>query len=52
LNYEHEARLALGEVAMKWGKPAAGRGRLAALDQDATSTGFLLLARKAEKAAL
>jgi len=37
LNYEHEARLALGEVAMKWGKPAAGRGRLAALDQDATS---------------
>jgi serine/threonine protein kinase/tetratricopeptide (TPR) repeat protein len=52
LNYEYQTRLALGEVEMKSGKTAAGRARLSALGKDATSTGFLLLARKAEKAAL
>jgi eukaryotic-like serine/threonine-protein kinase len=51
LVYEYQARLALGEVEMKSGKATAGRARLAALDKDATRTGFLLIARKAEKAA-
>jgi hypothetical protein len=37
---------------MKSGKTAAGRARLIALDKDATRSGFLLIARKAEKAAL
>ena len=52
LNYEYQARLALGEVEIKSGKPAAGRARLAALHQDATGAGFLLIARKTEKAVL
>jgi ATP/maltotriose-dependent transcriptional regulator MalT len=47
LIYEYQARLALGEAEMKSGKTAAGRARLAALDKDATGTGFLLIARKA-----
>ena len=51
LIYEYQARLALGEAEMKSGKTTAARARLAALDQDATRTGFLLVARKAEKAA-
>ena len=51
LIYEYQARLALGEVEMKSGKATAGRARLAALDKDATRTGFLLIARKAEKEA-
>jgi tetratricopeptide (TPR) repeat protein len=52
LGYEYRARLALGEVEMKSGKATARRARLAALDKEATSTGFLLIARKTEKAAL
>jgi eukaryotic-like serine/threonine-protein kinase len=52
LVYEYQARLALGEVEMKSGKATAGRARLAALDKDATGTGFLHIARKAEKATL
>ena len=52
LIYEYQARLALGEAEMKSGKTAAGRARLIALDKDATRAGFLLIARKAEKAAL
>jgi hypothetical protein len=51
LIYEYQARLALGEAEMKSGRTTAARARLAALDQDATRTGFLLVARKAEKAA-
>jgi hypothetical protein len=51
LIYEYQARLAFGEVEMKSGKASAGRARLAALDKDATRTGFILIARKAEKAA-
>jgi hypothetical protein len=47
LIYEYQARLALGEAEMKSGKTAAGKARLAALDKDATGTGFLLIARKA-----
>ena len=49
LNYEYKARLALGEVELKSGKTAAGRARLATLDKDASRTGFLLIARKAQR---
>ena len=52
LSYEYQARLALGEVEMKAGKAAAGRARLAALEKDATGTGFLLIARKAGRKAV
>jgi tetratricopeptide (TPR) repeat protein/TolB-like protein len=52
LNYEYQARLALGEIEMKSGRTAAGGARLSALQRDATRSGFLLLARKAEKGAL
>ena len=45
-----EARLAMGEVEMKSGMRTAGRARLAALQRDATTEGFLLLARKAAAA--
>ena len=45
-----EARLALGEVEMKSDKRAAGRVHLVALQQDAKSKGFLLIARKAAAA--
>ena len=48
---EFEARLALGEIDMKSGKTAAGRTRLAALEKEATTKGFLLIARKAHAAA-
>lgn len=48
---EFEARLALGEIEMKSGKTSAGRAGLAALEQDATAKGFLLIARKAHTAA-
>ncbi|MFY9531984.1 MAG: tetratricopeptide repeat protein, partial [Candidatus Acidiferrales bacterium] len=48
---QFEARLALGEIQMKSGKTAAGRARLAALEKDATTKGFLLIARKAHAAA-
>ena len=47
--YEFEARLALGETEMRAGK-AAGRSRLAALERDASTRGFLLIARKANAA--
>ena len=52
LNYEYQARLALGEIEIKVGKAVAGRARLAALRQDAIRAGFLLLARKADGAML
>jgi len=42
-----EARLALGEIQMKSGKPSVGRTRLEALEKEATAKGFLLIARKA-----
>jgi serine/threonine protein kinase/tetratricopeptide (TPR) repeat protein len=45
-----EARLAMGEVEMKSGTHTAGRARLAALQRDATTKGFRLLARKAAAA--
>jgi hypothetical protein len=49
LNYEYQARLELGEVEIKSGNAAAGRTQLAALSQDASRTGFLLIARKAQR---
>ncbi len=42
-----DARLALGVIELKSGKMAAGRARLAALEKDARSKGFLLVAQKA-----
>jgi len=48
---QFEAQLALGEIEMKSGKPASGRPRLAALEKEATTKGFLLIARKAHIAA-
>jgi serine/threonine protein kinase/tetratricopeptide (TPR) repeat protein len=45
-----EARLGLGEVEMKSGDHSAGRAHLAALQKDAVSKGFLLIARKAAAA--
>jgi eukaryotic-like serine/threonine-protein kinase len=46
-----DARLALGQLEIKSGKTAAGRSRLAALEKEAATAGFLLIARKAESAA-
>jgi hypothetical protein len=43
----YEARLALGKAEMKYGKQAAGRARLALVERDAASSGFVLVARKA-----
>jgi hypothetical protein len=49
LEYEFEARLELGEIEMKSRKTTSGRAHLSALQKDATSKGFLLIARKAAK---
>jgi DNA-binding winged helix-turn-helix (wHTH) protein/tetratricopeptide (TPR) repeat protein/TolB-like protein len=49
LEYQFEARLGLSEIEMKSGKTASGRAHLAVLQKDATSKGFLLIARKAAK---
>jgi DNA-binding winged helix-turn-helix (wHTH) protein/tetratricopeptide (TPR) repeat protein/TolB-like protein len=49
LEYQFEARLELGELEIKSGKTASGRAHLDALAKDATSKGFLLIARKAAK---
>jgi tetratricopeptide (TPR) repeat protein/TolB-like protein/tRNA A-37 threonylcarbamoyl transferase component Bud32 len=45
-----EARLALGEIEMKSGEADSGRARLAGLEKDAQTKGFLLIARKAARA--
>ena len=50
VNYQFEARLALGEIEMKSGSTTAGRARLNALETDATAKEFLLIARKAATA--
>ena len=42
----YEARLALGKAEMKYGA-GCGRARLAGVEKDAASSGFVLLARKA-----
>jgi len=50
VDYELEARLAAGEIAIASGRAAAGRARLAALAKDATARGFGLVARRAAAA--
>jgi tetratricopeptide (TPR) repeat protein len=45
-----EARLALGEIEMKTTRRADGHTRLAHLEKDARSKGFLLIAKKAANA--
>lgn len=45
-----EARLALGEIEMKSGKTGVGRAHLAAVEKDAATKGFGLIARKAASA--
>jgi ATP/maltotriose-dependent transcriptional regulator MalT len=47
LLYVFDARLALGEVALKSRQTGAARAQLAALEKDARAKGFLLTARKA-----
>ena len=47
LEYQFEARLALGEVEIRSGRVAAGKTRLTTLQKDAQAKGFLLIARKA-----
>ncbi len=47
LDYQFEARLALGEIEVKSGKADAGRARLEALQKEAAAKGFGLIARKA-----
>ena len=44
---ELEARLTLGEIAMRSGGLSAGGASLAELEQDARARGFLLIAHKA-----
>src|SRR5229473_3517438 len=51
VNYQFEIRLALGEIEMKSGKTASGMARLKSLGRDASTKGFLLIARKAKAAA-
>lgn len=42
-----KARLVMGEIEMKTGKRASGGAHLGALEKDATSKGFVLIAREA-----
>lgn len=44
---QFEARLALGEIEIKWGDKQAGRVQLATLEQEAQARGFGLIARQA-----
>jgi DNA-binding winged helix-turn-helix (wHTH) protein/tetratricopeptide (TPR) repeat protein len=44
---QFQARLALGEIEMKWGDKAAGRVQLATLEQKAHARGFGLIASQA-----
>jgi tetratricopeptide (TPR) repeat protein len=47
LDLRYEARLALAEIEMSSGRTAAGRTHLIALQREAASKGFLLIAHKA-----
>jgi len=47
ISWELESRLALGEIEMKSGDSVAGRAYLKALEKDAKSHGFALIARQA-----
>lgn len=48
--YAYEGRLALGQIEMKSGHSDEGRRRLSALEKDAATAGFALIARKAAHA--
>lgn len=48
---ELEAQLAMSEIELKTGKSSKTRAQLAALKREATSRGFLLVARKSDEAA-
>jgi tetratricopeptide (TPR) repeat protein len=50
LSHLFEARLALGNIEMKYGSRAGGRARLAALQKDGTASGFMLIANRAAQA--
>ena len=50
VNYQLEARLALGEIKMRSGDSAETRTTLEALQKDAAARGFSLIARKAAAA--
>ena len=47
---QFEARLALGQIEMKSGRVAEGRAHLQALERDAQSADFALIARQAAEA--
>jgi eukaryotic-like serine/threonine-protein kinase len=49
IEYQFEARLALGEVEIRSGRIAAGHTRLSTLQKDAQEKGFLLIAQKAAR---
>ncbi len=50
VGFQFESRLALGEVAISWGKVGEGRAMLDLLRQEAGARGFALIARKASAA--
>jgi ATP/maltotriose-dependent transcriptional regulator MalT len=50
VGYQLEARLALGEMEMKFGPSTLGPADLATLEKHAAAKGFLLIARKAHAA--
>jgi eukaryotic-like serine/threonine-protein kinase len=47
IGYQFDARLALGELEIKSGNPAAGRAGLSALEKEARAKGYLSIARQA-----
>jgi len=47
VEYQLEARMALGEIEVKSENPAAGQAHLKALEKEATAADFGLIARKA-----
>ncbi len=49
LDLQLEARMATGEIELQAGRAAAGRERLAAVAQDASARGLILLADKARR---
>jgi tetratricopeptide (TPR) repeat protein/predicted Ser/Thr protein kinase len=50
LYFQYDARLALGELEIKSGKVAAAQRRLTALEKEAESRGFLLIAHRSATA--
>jgi hypothetical protein len=50
LGVELDARLALAEIEMKSGQTTVGRAHLAAIETDAKTRGYILIARKAATA--